>query len=126
MSLKSSLVKMAIKLTPNVMVIWVANIVLKGIAELTEYSFNLDTRKIEVQTKLYGETDIIEVNLHGFGVIKEDDSYKFIIQQAHSNKAWMNNLLAHIAGKAVKIPVIPQLAGHMGVIYEVFKIENVE
>jgi hypothetical protein len=123
MSLKSSLIKMAIKMTPDMMIVWVANIVLKGIAELTEFSFDLDTRKVDVQTKLYGETDIIQVSLDGFGLIKEDECYKFIIQQAQSNKAWLNNLLAHVVGKAVKIPVIPMLAGHMAVIYDVFKIE---
>lgn len=124
MSLKSSLVKIAIKLTPDMMIIWVANIILKGIAELTGFSFDLDTRKVDVQTKLYGETDIIEVSLDGFGLIKERDSYKFIIQQAQSNKVWLNNLLAHVVGKAVKIPEIPQLSGHMGLIYDVFKIES--
>lgn len=124
MSYKTSLIKMAIKLTPNVMIVWVANVILKGIAELTEFSFDLDTRKVYVQTMLYGETEAIEVWVDGFGIISDKESYKFIIQQAQSNKPWLNNLLAHFVGKEWKIPVIPQLAAYFELIADVFKVER--
>lgn len=126
MSYKTSLIKVAIKLTPNVMIIWVANIVLKGIAELTAFSFDLDTRKVYVQTTLYGETEPIDVWVDGFGIISDEQAYQFIIQQAQSNKPWLNNILAHIVGKAWKIPVLPQLATHMELIAELFKVESPE
>ncbi|MFI3189739.1 hypothetical protein BCS42_10825 [Crenothrix sp. D3] len=126
MSYKTSLIKMAIKLTPNVMIVWVANVILKGIAELTEFSFDLDTRKVYVQTMLYGETEAIEVWVDGFGIISDKESYKFIIQQAQSNKPWLNNLLAHFVGKEWKIPVIPQLAAYFELIADVFKVESPE
>ena len=45
MSFKSGLIKMAINMTPSIMIIWVANIILKGIAELTAFSFDLETKK---------------------------------------------------------------------------------
>jgi hypothetical protein len=124
MSFKSSLVKMAINWTPKMMVLWVANMVLKGIAELTDYSFDLDERKAYVQTTLYGETEAIEVWLDGFAIISDGESNKFIIQQAQSNKPWLNNMLAHIVGKAWKIPVIPQLATHIELIAELLKAES--
>ena len=73
MSFKSSLIKMAIKCTPDIMIIWVANIVLKGIAELTDFNFDIDTRTIYVQTTLYGEAEAIEVWLEDFAVISERD-----------------------------------------------------
>ncbi len=126
MSYKSSLIKIAIKLTPNIMILWVANIILKGIAELTEFNFDLDARKVYVQTMLYGETEAIEVWVDGFAIISEEESYKFIIQQAQSNKPWLNNLLARFVGKAWKIPVIPQLAAHIGLIAELLKAETPE
>jgi len=126
MSYKTSLIKMAIKLTPNVMIVWVANVILKGIAELTEFSFDLDTRKVYVQTMLYGETEAIEVWVDGFGIISDKESYKFIIQQAQSNKPWLNNLLGHFVGKEWKIPVIPQLAAYFELIADVFKVESPE
>lgn len=126
MSYKTSLIKMAIKLTPNVIIVWVANVILKGIAELTEFSFDLDTRKVYVQTMLYGETEAIEVWVDGFGIISDKESYKFIIQQAQSNKPWLNNLLAHFVGKEWKIPVIPQLAAYFELIADVFKVESPE
>ncbi|WP_367025904.1 hypothetical protein ABZN20_16000 [Methylococcus sp. ANG] len=47
MSYKASLVKLAIKWTPKFLVLWVANIILKGIAELTYFAFDIDTRKPE-------------------------------------------------------------------------------
>jgi hypothetical protein len=121
MSFKTSLIKMAIKWTPNMMIIWVANLMLKGIAELTDFSFDLEARKAYVQTTLFGETETIEVWLDGFAVVSDEESYKFIIQQAQSNRPWLNNLLARIVGKAWKIPVIPQLAAHIELISELLK-----
>ncbi|MDP3008555.1 MAG: hypothetical protein Q8N30_05740 [Methylococcales bacterium] len=124
MSYKASLIKMAINLTPNKMIVWVANIVLKGIAELTDFNFDLDTRKVYAQTMLYGETEAIEVWVDGFGIIREGESYQFIIHQAQSNKLWLNNILAKLVGKAWKIPAIPQLAAYMELIAELLNDEN--
>ncbi len=126
MSYKTSLLKMAIKLTPSIMVIWVANIVLKGIAELTEFSFDIEARKIYVQTKLYGEVDTIEVLMDGFGILGDENAYQFIIQHAESNKLWLNNILAHFVGKAWKIPALPQYAAYINLVAELFKIESPE
>ena len=124
MSYKTSLIKIAIKLTPNVMIIWVANKVLKGIAELTEFNFDLDTRQAYMQIMLYGETEAIEISVDGFGIISDEQSHRFIIQQAQSNKPWMNNILAHIVDKAWKIPVIPQFAAYIALVADVLKIES--
>jgi hypothetical protein len=124
MNYKIDLLKLAIKYTPNKLIIWGSNFVLKGIAELLEFSFDIESRKVYVQTKLYGETEAIEVWLDGFGIIKEDDSYHFIIQQAKSNKPWLNNIIVHFIGKAWKIPVIPQLTPYLPLIAELFKIES--
>jgi hypothetical protein len=124
MSFKSSLVKMAINCTPNKMIMWVANIVLKGIAELTDFNFDLDTRKVYVQTMLNGEAEAIEVWVDGFEMVSEEESYQFIIHRAQSNKPWLNNIFAHIVGKSWTIPVIPQLKAHIGLIAEVLKAES--
>lgn len=105
---------------------WVANRVLKGVAELTDFSFDLDTRKAYVQTRLYGEEEIIEVWLDGFAIVGDEESRKFIIQQAQSNRPWLNNLLAHFVGKAWKIPVIPQLTAQIELITELLKVEEPE
>jgi hypothetical protein len=126
MSFKSSLLKMAIEWTPTFMVIWVANIILKGIAELTDFSFDLDTRKAYIQTRLYGEEEIIEIWLEGFAIVSDEEAHKFIIQQAQSNRPWLNNLLAHFVGKAWKIPVIPQLSTQIELITELLKVEEPE
>lgn len=64
------------------MVTWVANIVLKGIAELTDFSFDIDERKAYVQIQLAGESETIEVWLEGFAVVGEEESYKLIVHQA--------------------------------------------
>ncbi len=108
------------------MILWVANIMLKGIAELTAFSFDLETRKVYVQTKLYGEAEMIEVWLDGFAVVNDEESYRFIIQQAQSNRPWLNNILSRIVGKSWKIPVIPQLTAQMELVYELFKVESPE
>jgi len=124
MSFKTGLIKMAIKWTPNKMIIWVANIVLKGIAELTDFNFDLETRKAYVQIQLLGESETIEVWLENFAVVKDEESYKFIVQQAQSNRLWLNNLLSRIVGKAWKIPEIPQLAPQLELISELFEDES--
>jgi len=124
MSLKTRLVKIAINWTPRMMVLWVANIVLKGIAELTDYRIDLDARKAYVQTTLYGETEAIEVWLHGFAIVTNGESKTFIIEQARSNRPWLNNLLSHFVGKAWKIPVIPQMTAHIELIAELLKSET--
>jgi hypothetical protein len=123
MSVKTSLIKTAIKCTPNMMVLWVANRILKGIAELTEFSFDLDARTAYVQTTLYGETEMIEVSLEGFAVISDGDSHFLIVQHARSNRLWLNNLLSRITEKAWKIPVIPQYQAYIGLIIELLKAE---
>ncbi len=81
MSFKTSLLKIAIKLTPDILIIWVANIVLKGIAELTDFSFDIDTRTAFVRVQLLGETEAIEVSVHGFAVISDEQAHHFVIHQ---------------------------------------------
>ena len=124
MSYKSSLIKMAIKLTPNMLIIWVANKVLKGIAELSDFNFDLDTRKVYVKTTLHGETEAIEVWVEDFAVVNDGESYNFIIHQAESNRPWLTNLLGHIVGKSWAIPVTPQLKSHVELIAELLKVEK--
>jgi hypothetical protein len=124
MSIKIGLIKTAIKCTPNMMIIWVANKVLKGIAELTEFSFDLDARTAYVQATLYGETDVIEVSLDGYAVVSEGDSHFFVVQEARSNRLWLNNLLSRITEKAWKIPVIPQYQAYIGLIIELLQTEK--
>jgi len=126
MSFKTSLIKIAIKLTPNMMIIWVANIILKDIAELKDFNFDLDARTAYVQIQLLGEAEAIDVWLEDFAIVSDGESYQFIIQQAQSNRLWLSNLLSRIVGKAWKIPVIPQLAAHLELIAELFKTESPE
>ncbi len=123
MSFKASLIKTAIKLTPNKMIVWVANFILKDIAELTDFNFDLETRELYVQVQLLGESETIEVWLEDFAIVSEGESHEFIIHRAKSNRIWLHNLLARIAGKSWKIPAIPQLASHMELISELLEAE---
>ena len=124
MSFKTSLIKIAIKLTPNILIIWVANIILKGIGELKDFNFDLETRTAYVQIQLLGESETIEVWLEDFAIISNGESYQLIIHQAQSNRIWLNNILARIAGKAWKIPVIPQFAAQIELVAELLKDER--
>lgn len=124
MSYKSSLLKLAIKWTPKSLIAWVANIVLKDIAEVNELSFDLDDRKAYVQIQLAGEAETIDVWLEDFAVLKEGESYQFFIQQAQSNRLWLTNLLARVAGKTWKIPVPAKMASYIDLITELFESEQ--
>lgn len=121
MSIKSSVIKIVIKLTPNLLIVWIANFILKGIAELSAFNFDVDARKIYLQTRLYGEEEAIEVCIEDFAVFHDGASYRFIVHHAYSNKPWMNNLLARILGKAWKIPEVPQFAAQLDLVAELFK-----
>jgi hypothetical protein len=124
MSIKSTLLKIIIKLTPNILIILGANIILKGIAELTEFNFDLEARKVYVQTRLYGEKETIEVYLEDFAVFNDGESYRFIIHQAKSDRPWLNNILSRIIGKAWIIPAIPQLTAQLELLTELFKTKT--
>ena len=126
MSYKTSLVKMAIKWTPKKLILWVANIVLKDVAELNTLSFDLEARTAFVKITLLGETEAIEVSVEGYAIISEQASYQLIIDKAESNKLWLNNILARITGKTWNIPTIPpKFAPQMQLIADVFKVDNV-
>ena len=118
MSLKSILIKIAIKLTPTIFIIWVSNLILKGIARLLEFEFDLENRKFHVKTQLYGEIDTIDVWVENFMINTDGTSYELLILKANSDRLWLTNILALIVGKSWKIPVIPELAPHMTLIAE--------
>ena len=124
MSIKSTLLKIIIKLTPDILIVWGANIILKGIAELTAFNFDLEARKVYVQTRLYGEKETIEVHLEDFSVFNDGESYRFIIHQAKSDRPWLSNLLSHVIGKAWKIPSIPHLDAQLELLTELLKAKT--
>ena len=124
MSIKSALLKLVIKLTPNMLIIWASNLILKGIAELLDFSFDLDSRKIYVKTRLYGENETIEVTLQDFAIFNDGDSYRFILHKVNSDRLWLDNLLNHFTGKAWAIPVIPQLNSSLKVVAELFEANS--
>lgn len=124
MSYKTSLIKLVIKCAPIKIILWVANMKLKGIAEITDFRFDLDARTAHVQTQLFGEAEPIDVWVEGYGIMQDGQNYQFILQHAQSNKPWLNNTLARITGKGWEIPVIPHLAGQMELIAELLKIDN--
>lgn len=123
MSFKSSLIKAAIKLTPDALVLWVANTILKDIAELSDFNFDLDARSAYVRATLVGETDPIEVWVDDFGILSDEQSHRFIIQQAKSNKLWLSNILSRIVGKEWKIPELAQYKPYIDLAAEVLKTE---
>lgn len=124
MSYTVSLIKTAIKLAPIKPVLWLANYKLKGIVTLHALDLDFDAKKVYVQAQLFGETETIDVWVEGFGMLYKEASYYLLIKTARSNQLWLNNLLTHIAGKPWKIPVIPQIAAYMGLVYELFKHEG--
>lgn len=137
MSFKSSLekqtvkvapkiIKIGAKLTPKILVSWVANIVLKGIAEFSKITYDLDARTAFVDVTLYGEDEPIELAMDGFEILGDEGNYQFILHKAESNKPWMNNILARIAGKTWDIPDLPQYKLQLEIIARVLKAERTE
>jgi len=117
-------VKIAAKFTPKILVVSVANIILKGIAEFSEILYDLDKRTAFVNVTLYGEEEAIEVALDGFEIRGDENNYQFILHKAQSNKPWMNNILSRIVGKAWDIPTIPQYKDELGFVANLLKAED--
>jgi len=128
--LKSNLLKQTVKVgakfTPKILVVAVANIILKGIAEFSEILYDLDKRTAFVNVTLYGEKEAIEIALDGFEIMGDEDNYQFILHKAQSNKPWMNNILSRITGKAWDIPSIPQYKDELGFVAGLLKAENTD
>jgi len=120
MSLAANLIRFAIKITPNSLIVWVANHVMKGIAELTQFNFDLESRKVYVQSRLYGEDFTIDVVLEDFAVFNDGESYRFVLHHAHSDRPWLQNILAKFVGKAWKIPALPGFSKPLELMAEVF------
>jgi len=128
--LKSNLLKQTVKvgakLTPKILVVAVANIILKGIAEFSEILYDLDKRTAFVNVTLYGEEEAIEVALDGFEIMGDEGNYQFILHKAQSNKPWMNNILSRFVGKAWDIPAIPQYKDELGFVASLLKAEDTD
>ncbi len=119
-------IKIGAKLTPKILVSWVANIVLKGIAEFSTISYDLDARTAYVEVTLYGEDEPIEIAVDGFEIRGEKGDYKFILHEAESNKPWMNNILVRISGKEWDIPDVPKYRLQLEVIANLLRANEEE
>lgn len=111
-------------MTPNMLIKLVANIILKDIAKLIGFNFDIDTRQLFVQVHLAGESETIDVWLEDFSIISDADSYKFVMQQASSNRVWLNNILSRIVRKEWSVPVLSEMTSHFEFVAEIFKAER--
>ncbi|SMG66568.1 conserved hypothetical protein [methanotrophic bacterial endosymbiont of Bathymodiolus sp.] len=126
MSFRTRIVKIAIKLTPNKLISWIANIILKDIAELTAFNLDLDARTSFVQIQLVGESETIDVWLEGFAINSDETAHYFFVEYAKSNRVWLDNILSRIVRKEWKIPVPAEMSSHMGFLAELLKAESTE
>ena len=120
MNYKTTIIKLAIKWTPKKIVVWIANFILKGIAQLIDFDLDIDARKVYVHIKLTGEAESIEVWLNDFAIASKDNAYQLLIQDAQSNRIWLTTIFTHIIGRAWNIPVPPQFVGHFKLIAELY------
>ena len=109
MSLQVRLIRLAIKFTPKFMILTVANLILRDIGRLTDFCLDLDRRSLHAQVKLFGEASPIDVWMKGFYVFQDGRHFKVLVQEADSNRIWLDNLLWKVVGKPWKIPSIPEL-----------------
>jgi hypothetical protein len=111
-----------IKMTPPFVITFVANIVLKGVAQLKVFQFDLENRTLYVATRLLGEPEDIILKVENFGVVSRGGKYFFILRSAQSNKPWLTNLMSHVTNQHWPIPAIPQITPYMGLINEILEL----
>ena len=105
MSYKNSLLKLALNNTPKAITLWAVNKKLKGLAELTDFEFNSDERKLYAEVVLAGEEEAIEVSLDDITLITDEEPYKLVIQQVKSSRPWLDALLTRVVlNREWKIP----------------------
>jgi len=122
MSYKTSLVKMALNNTPKTMVLWAANKKLKGVAQLRDYSYNSEERKLYTQMLLDGEEEAVDVFLDGFTILVDEGIYKLVFQQVRSSRPWLDVLLNKVLlSREWKIP-----ESKMELVQELFEVDNPE
>ena len=127
MSYKKSIVKFAIKKTPKKMILWVANKKAKGVAKLTDFSFNSEKRKLYAQLLLAGDQEIVELWLEDFTLITHEESFQLVIHQIQSNRPWLDNFLKNfILEREWKIPDKHADLIHYLLALENFEQENIE
>ncbi len=122
MSYKTSLVKMALNNTPKSMVLWAANKKLKGVAQLRDYSYNSEERKLHTQMVLDGEEESVDVFLEGFTILVDEGIYKLVFQQVRSSRSWLDALLNKVLlSREWKIP-----ESKIGLVQELFEVDDPE
>ena len=125
MTFKARLIRFAINLTPEWLVRRVSNLILKEIAELKFFHFDLDARKLYVEVQLVGESETIQVWVENFYVATEQNSCTVVIEQARSNRLWLTNILRRIVGRPWKIPAPAQFAPYISLLSELFHPKTV-
>lgn len=105
MGYKTSLLKMALNKTPTKMVLWAANKKLKGVAELTDFSFDSKERRLYAELILVGEEEPVDVLLEDFSIIVDEEIVRLHIHQVQSNRPWLDALLNRVVvGRGWKVP----------------------
>ncbi|WP_045225972.1 hypothetical protein [Methyloterricola oryzae] len=118
MTFKARLIRIAINLTPEWLIKRVSNFILKEIAELKFFHFDLEARKLYVEVQLLGESETIQVWVEDFSLINENGSCTLVIDQARSNRLWLTNLLSKIAGRAWRFPAPAQFGPYVSLVSE--------
>ncbi len=122
MSYKSTLVRFAIKQTPKKMVLWLANKKTKDIAELTDFSFNLEERKLYAQMVLAGEEEAVDLRIEDFTLVAHEESFRISFHQVQSNRPWLDALLMKfLLDREWKVP-----EKHADLIHELLASEDPE
>ena len=121
MSSKATYIRFAVKWTPRFLILFVANLVLRGIGKLTDFKLDLDSRTFHARTLLAGEVEPIDLWVKEFYVYKDTQGYHVVVRSAESNKIWLTNMLTHVVGRAWTLPSIPQLNPHLDVVAEVLE-----
>ena len=122
MGYKSSLVKFAINKSPKKMTLWLANKKTRGVAKLTDFSFNFDERKLYAKMRLSGEQEVVELWFEDFTLVNYKNSFQLVIRQVQSNRLWLDTLLTNfVLEREWKIP-----DKHADLIHQLLASQNPE
>ena len=101
----TKMIKTADKLTGSASTKFLINQMIGEYGKMININIDHKTKSITASVLLKGESKPIEVKINKYKIIKEGSTARIIVEDANSDRAWINALLQNfVVGKSIKVP----------------------
>lgn len=83
----------------------VVNMKIEKFGEISKLEFNTDTKTINVEVKLKGETEDLQVFVNKYDIKEEDSKHYLVVNHIKSSKEWLSLVLEeYVNNEKFKVP----------------------